>query len=213
MKIILVRHGQSQFNKLTKENKKIYSGQYDCELSEEGKRAAVELRNNSYIKSIEQVYSSDLKRAFETAKLATQKENIILDKRLRERSLGVFEGKFARDLQKDYPEYVEDGRYRNFTNDFIVKAPNGENYTDVIKRAMDFFNSINLKDNCTIGIFFHGRFLSYFISVLMNLEEEKTLNLEIPNSMLIAIIGKEIGHFIMESHSINELLNLKINKK
>ena len=61
MKIILIRHGESEFNKISKEaDNRIYSGQFDCELSENGKNAAKDLRDNIYIKQIKKIYSSDL---------------------------------------------------------------------------------------------------------------------------------------------------------
>ena len=141
MKIILIRHGQSEFNKISKYNR-IYSGQYDCELSEDGKKAAINLKDNNYIKQIKQLYSSDLKRALETAKLSTGRTDIIIDKRLRERSLGDFNGKYAIDLKKKYPDYFDEGKFKNFNNDFIFKAPNGENNTEVIERAKDFIKTL-----------------------------------------------------------------------
>ena len=205
MKIILIRHGQSEFNKISKYNR-IYSGQYDCELSEDGKKAAINLKDNNYIKQIKQLYSSDLKRALETAKLSTERTDIIIDKRLRERSLGDFNGKYAIDLKKKYPDYFDEGKFKNFNNDFIFKAPNGENNTEVIERAKDFIKNIDLTSNNTIGIFSHGRFLSCFIGLLMNLDQNIILKIKIPNTFPIVLIGNKIGDFIIEYPSLNDLI-------
>lgn len=205
MKIILIRHGQSEFNKISKYNR-IYSGQYDCELSEDGKKAAINLKDNNYIKQIKQLYSSDLKRALETAKLSTGRTDIIIDKRLRERSLGDFNGKYAIDLKKKYPDYFDEGKFKNFNNDFIFKAPNGENNTEVIERAKDFIKNIDLTSNNTIGIFSHGRFLSCFIGLLMNLDQNIILKIKIPNTFPIVLIGNKIGDFIIEYPSLNDLI-------
>ena len=205
MKIILIRHGQSEFNKISKYNR-IYSGQYDCELSEDGKKAAINLKDNNYIKQIKQLYSSDLKRALETAKLSTGRTDIIIDKRLRERSLGDFNGKYAIDLKKKYPDYFDEGKFKNFNNDFIFKAPNGENNTEVIERAKDFIKNIDLTSNNTIGVFSHGRFLSCFIGLLMNLDQNIILKIKIPNTFPIVLIGNKIGDFIIEYPSLNDLI-------
>ena len=205
MKIILIRHGQSEFNKISKYNR-IYSGQYDCELSEDGKKAAINLKDNNYIKQIKQLYSSDLKRALETAKLSTGRTDIIIDKRLRERSLGDFNGKYAIDLKKKYPDYFDEGKFKNFNNDFIFKATNGENNTEVIERAKDFIKNIDLTSNNTIGIFSHGRFLSCFIGLLMNLDQNIILKIKIPNTFPIVLIGNKIGDFIIEYPSLNDLI-------
>ena len=205
MKIILIRHGQSEFNKISKYNR-IYSGQYDCELSEDGKKAAINLKDNNYIKQIKQLYSSDLKRALETAKLSTGRTDIIIDKRLRERSLGDFNGKYAIDLKKKYPDYFDEGKFKNFNNDFIFKATNGENNTEVIERAKDFIKNIDLTSNNTIGIFSHGRFLSCFIGLLMNLDQNIILKIKIPNTFPIVLIGNKIFEFIIEYPSLNDLI-------
>lgn len=207
MKIILIRHGESEFNKISKEaDNRIYSGQFDCELSENGKKAAKDLRDNIYIKQIEKIYSSDLKRALQTAKLSTERLDIIIDKRLRERSLGDFNGKYAKQLKEKYPDYFDNGKFKNFSNDFIVKAPNGENNTEVMKRARDFINTIDLNENTTIGIFSHGRYLGCFIALLMNLEKEETLKLKIPNTVPIVLSGNRIGNFIMEFPTLKDLI-------
>lgn len=91
MKIILVRHGETDYNK----NRKI-QGSINIPLNETGrqqaKNAAQQLKNIS----IDSVYSSTLDRAIETAKiLVTHSENTLevqQDKRLVERSYGIFEG-------------------------------------------------------------------------------------------------------------------------
>lgn len=207
MKIILIRHGESEFNKISKEaDNRIYSGQFDCKLSKNGKKAAKDLRNSIYIKQIEKIYSSDLKRALQTAKLSTKRLDIIIDKRLRERSLGDFNGKYVKQLKEKYPDYFDNGKLKNFSNDFIVKAPNGENNTEVMERARDFINTIDLNENTTIGIFSHGRFLGCFIALLMNLEKEETLKLKIPNTVPIVLSGNRIGNFIMEFPTLKDLI-------
>lgn len=207
MRIILIRHGESELNKTSKEaDNRIYSGQYDCELSEDGKKSSIDLRNNIYIKQIEKIYSSDLKRALQTAKLSTGRTDIITDKTLRERSLGDFNGKYAKELKKKYPDYFDNGKFKNFSNDFIVKAPNGENNTEVMERARNFINTVNLNENTTIGIFSHGRFLGCFIALLMNLQEEDTLKLKIPNTVPIVLLGNKIGNFVMESPTLKDLM-------
>lgn len=169
-------------------------------------KEAKDLRNSIYIKQIEKIYSSDLKRALQTAKLSTKRLDIIIDKRLRERSLGDFNGKYVKQLKEKYPDYFDNGKLKNFSNDFIVKAPNGENNTEVMERARDFINTIDLNENTTIGIFSHGRFLGCFIALLMNLEKEETLKLKIPNTVPIVLSGNRIGNFIMEFPTLKDLI-------
>lgn len=110
------------------------------------------------------------------------------------------------DEKEKYPDYFDNGKLKNFSNDFIVKAPNGENNTEVMERARDFINTVNLNENTTIGIFSHGRFLCCFIALLMNLQEEYTLKLKIPNTVPIVLSGNRIGNFVMESPTLKDLI-------
>ena len=87
-KLILVRHGQTDMNV-----EGIYFGWLDPALNEKGReqgeRAKEVLRKISY----DNIYSSDLKRASETARLVNYlKKELVLDKRLRELNFGIFEG-------------------------------------------------------------------------------------------------------------------------
>ena len=78
------------------------------------------------------------------------KTEVILDSRLRERSLGEFEGKYVRDVQNQerYRKYFTDPAFMAFRHDFLAKAPGGENYQDVCNRVEEFLYEIqklNLK--------------------------------------------------------------------
>ena len=93
MRIVLVRHGESIMNKIeTRLN--MFCGALNVPLTEKGRRQAESIMDSEYILSLDEVYSSDLIRAHETAKLMIQKTNLELkvDRRIRERSLGIFEG-------------------------------------------------------------------------------------------------------------------------
>ncbi len=88
MKLIIVRHGQTDHNK-----NKICQGAIDISLNEYGKNQALEVREILKDKQIDLVISSSLKRAQETAKIIAPNHDIILDDRIIERKLGIYEGK------------------------------------------------------------------------------------------------------------------------
>lgn len=101
MRIVLVRHGEILANVINGEGTVLYTGALNNELTtltELGKKQASDLAEKDIIKSIEKVYSSDLKRAIQTAELAKPGYKLNLSKDLRERSLGEFEGKEIKDL-------------------------------------------------------------------------------------------------------------------
>lgn len=88
-KLILVRHGQTQMNV-----DGIFFGKLDPSLNETGKeqcKKTRELLKNRY--KYDFIYSSDLKRAAETAEIVNYLDlPIKLDKRLEEIDFGIFEG-------------------------------------------------------------------------------------------------------------------------
>ena len=174
---------------------------------------ARKLQTNDIIKKIQKVYSSDLDRAIQTAKLAKPKSKIIIDKNLRERSLGKFENNSERIIRENYPEYFPNGN-ASFRQDFKQKAPGGENYTDVCYRCKNFLNSLDLYSNETIGIFSHMHFIRCLIYILMEISKEELLKIKIPNCEPIVLEGNEIGEFKLISHDLEELLvnrTIKLN--
>lgn len=214
MKIVIVRHGISEFNIKEKGKDPFFCGAYNTPLAESGREMAKKLQTNEIIKSIDKVYSSNLDRALETAKLAIPEKEIIIDKNLRERSLGNFENNSERIIKENYPEYFPDGN-ANFRQDFKNKAPGGENYTDVCLRCNNFLNEIDLEKEETIGIFSHMHFIRCLIFVLTNISKEQILKLKIPNCEPIVLEGNEIGSFKIVSHNIEDLLinrTVKIEK-
>ncbi|GAB4847011.1 hypothetical protein Ancab_026023 [Ancistrocladus abbreviatus] len=89
--IILVRHGETEWNALGK-----LQGQLDVDLNEIGRQQAATVADRlSREPNISAIYSSDLKRAHETAEIIAAKcggIEVIRDKELRERHLGDLQG-------------------------------------------------------------------------------------------------------------------------
>ncbi|KJE91562.1 hypothetical protein CAOG_08628 [Capsaspora owczarzaki ATCC 30864] len=90
--ITLVRHGQTEANKSS-----IIQGQTDIPLNDHGRRQAEHAAQSLAATKVDAMYTSDLSRAHETASIIhrrlKQPCELIVDRRLRERSCGVFEGK------------------------------------------------------------------------------------------------------------------------
>ena len=89
-KLIIVRHGQSEHNR-----DDIVSGHVDPQLTELGRQQALETKTKLASYHFDEVYSSDLQRAIDTASLIfgdiVPKDHQLSD--LRERHFGVMEGK------------------------------------------------------------------------------------------------------------------------
>ncbi len=205
IKLVLVRHGQSQWNL---ENK--FTGWTDVELSEQGieeaKEAGIALREKGF--KFDLAYSSVLKRAEDTLDLILKEmgeENIEIRRswRLNERHYGALQGLNKDETKKKYgdeqvllwrrstdvrpPELeVEDPRYpgndpkyKDLTPDELPKT---ENLIDTIKRVMVYWdNEIKkeLENGRNIIIVAHGNSLRGLMKYLDNISDKDIINLEL----------------------------------
>jgi len=100
-KLILVRHGQSLGNA-----QRFFQGQMDTPLTDLGREQARALAKRLKGYGISAIYTSDLSRAFETAKIVGEEIGIepIPDRRLREIDLGGWSGLTRDEVIARYPE-------------------------------------------------------------------------------------------------------------
>ncbi len=136
VKLIIVRHGFSLFNGV-----KVFSGQYDVPLTklghEQAKKSAEYIKRNY---TVDAVYSSDLSRAVDTAKPIAEVFGLEIkkDMRLRERSLGTWEGETQENIRESDPE-----GFRTFKEDFChCNGGGGESFIEVGERLTEVFDEI-----------------------------------------------------------------------
>ena len=87
MKIYVVRHGE------TNENiSKMMQGNMDTELNDAGRKQAYDLVKKVASCDVDLIFSSPLKRAYDTAKIIAHGKRIVVDERLKSRNHGEFEG-------------------------------------------------------------------------------------------------------------------------
>ena len=129
-RIILVRHGESEANL-----NRILAGQLDFPLTELGVYQA-ELAAKYILKheKIDAVYSSDLRRAVNTAKPLADALGLPIntDKRLREFNSGVFQGLTVEERKKCFPGEVE----QLMTDMGHMQYPGGEYVPDIYDRVV-----------------------------------------------------------------------------
>tara|TARA_Y100000310_G_scaffold137432_1_gene136287 strand:+ start:7197 stop:7793 length:597 start_codon:yes stop_codon:yes gene_type:complete len=159
MKIILVRHGETEENK-----KKISQGWMDSRLSEIGLEQARKVAGFLKDEKIDLCYSSDLVRASKTAEeiLKFQKKaKLILDKRLREQDKGIHEGKPFGESQKEIDRLgIEWHEY---------KPENGESFDELLVRVRECFKEVAEKHvGKTCLIVTHGGCLSCLLCHINN---------------------------------------------
>lgn len=190
MNLILIRHGESKANK-----RKILQGQIDSELSKTGVEQAKKLSERLKHKKIDVAYSSDLKRAKNTAKEILKHHpqlKLNLDKRLRELNLGELQGKPA-------PSNLD---WNNLPSSVETKK-------QFYSRVQEFFQEIHKKHkNQTVLIAFHGGTKRTLLSIIHKIEPDKIREWEKPkNTGMTEITIKENGNFELTTHNCTKHLD------
>lgn len=177
-KLVLVRHGESQWNL---ENR--FTGWVDVELSEKGleeaKRAGERLKGIKFDKA----YTSALKRAQNTLGIILEvigQKNIPIekDKALNERMYGDLQGLNKAETAKKYG----DEQVHIWRRSYDVRPPNGESLKDTAARTLPYFDSkvmADLKAGKNIIVAAHGNSLRSIVMQLDKLTKEQVLQLNL----------------------------------
>ena len=187
-KLILLRHGQSQWNL---ENR--FTGWKDVSLTDLGKKEAI--RSGRLLKKhnilIDIVFCSVLRRAIETAKLAIaqtdldqlwDKENELImfkDKALNERNYGELVGL---NKQETADKFGKD-QVHIWRRSYDVPPPGGESLKEVVLRVQPYFENIiepEINNNKNILIAAHGNSLRAVMIRMGLYQPEEISNIEIP---------------------------------
>ena len=186
-KLVLLRHGQSQWNL---ENK--FTGWKDVPLTEKGineaNNAGLLLKKNNI--KIDQVFSSVLQRANKTAEIAckaSQLDNLFVngmliyerDQRLNERDYGDLVGlNKSETADKFGKEQVHIWR-----RSFDTPPPNGESLKDVVDRVSPYFtDKIQplILDKKNVLIVAHGNSLRAIMIKVGLYKSEEISSIELP---------------------------------
>ena len=202
--LILVRHGQSKFNL-----ERRFTGFYDVELTSNGKNEA-EFAGKLIKKlgiQLDLYFTSKLTRASDSLNIILRvlnKSNEVINEawELNERHYGGLTGLNKDETIKKYgseqvkiwrrsfnapiPKMESDHPYKNKINSDI----SGESLKDTFDRVIPYFNEKIkplLLSNKNILIVFHGHSCRALLMKILNISQEKIIELEIPtaNPLLI----------------------------
>lgn len=199
-RIIVVRHGQSEANA-----KDIHQGQrVDTGLSVLGKKQAEKLAKSLKDEKIEVIYSSDLKRAMETAKAIAKPHRlkVIADRRLREFDSGDFTE--LKDRWEVYNKYREEEAKKRGIEKHHIRIPGGESEEDHYLRSKDFFEMI-LKHKGTVVVVAHGGSNKILFNLMGHVPRDKMY--EIPQDYTaVNVLELRKGKFV--ALKINDISHL-----
>lgn len=132
MRLILVRHGESEWNRIGR-----YQGQQDAPLSELGLRQAEALAERLKRERLAAIYTSPLQRARRTAEAIARYHPdtpFYEDRALLEINHGDWEGLYAAEVRARYAEELDE--WRTFPT--RSQMPNGESFSNILKRTLNF---------------------------------------------------------------------------
>jgi len=165
-RIIFIRHGQSEGNA---ENR--FGGHLPIGLSFLGHKEAEATALSLARENITAIYSSDLRRAVETAEPLARLKGLEINKResFRERNVGVLQRLTFAEASEKFPNEYSALLKRDF--DFVIT--DGESYRQVLERASYELDNILVKHKGeTVAIFSHtgtiGILTLYLLGALEN---------------------------------------------
>ena len=206
-KLILLRHGQSQWNKSNQ-----FTGWVDVDLTEQGIAEAI--RGGEMLKEAgilpEVVYTSLLRRAIRTANIALNAADrhwipVVRDWRLNERHYGALQGLNKAETKDKYgdeqfmawrrsydtppPELADDSEYSQSDDvrySHLDTVPRTECLLDVVKRFIPYYQEEiepRVKRGETVLVAAHGNSLRALVKHLDNISDEDIAALNIPTGI------------------------------
>ncbi|MCX7653320.1 MAG: histidine phosphatase family protein [Fervidobacterium sp.] len=183
--VYLVRHASTEWNE-----RQLWQGVVDTELSTTGIEQANGLAKyfiDNNIK-IDFIFSSPMKRAFQTAhiiasKMGFQPDKILIDSRLRECEIVLWNGKNFEEIKREcFQEFLE------WQNNLISSVNGVESLESVQKRMVEFFEEKMVHfANKNVIIVSHAISLRMFIAKILNLIPPNHLNYSLDNASISAV--------------------------
>ena len=209
MKLVLIRHGESEWNKLN-----LFTGWTDVGLSEKGiieaNEAGFSLKENEY--DFDVCYCSYLKRAINTLNIVLERMDrqwlpVIKTWKLNERHYGALQGLNKAETAEKYGEEQvklwrrsfdvpppaldkDDERcphnqapYRNVDKS---ELPYNESLKDTIERVIPYYEEVikkDMLDGKRVLITAHGNSLRALVKYLDNLTDEEIISVNIPTGI------------------------------
>ena len=209
MKLVIIRHGESEWNKLN-----LFTGWSDVDLSPEGKKEAILAGKALKEEEIDfdVCYTSYLKRAIHTLNLVLEEMNrdwlpVVKSYKLNERHYGALQGLNKAETAKKYgekqvkiwrrsfsvrPPVLDETSNQNpkkqvqYSGINRHELPLCESLEDTINRVVPYFNNVIKKDMLSgkrVLIVAHGNSIRSLVKYFENLSEEEILEVNIPTGI------------------------------
>ncbi len=206
-KLILLRHGQSEWNKSNQ-----FTGWVDVDLTEQGeaeaRRAGELMKDAGLVPTV--VYTSLLRRAIRTANIALDSADmhwipVVRNWRLNERHYGKLQGLDKAQIREEFgeeqfmqwrrsydtpPPELADGSEYSQAHDIryadLPAVPKTECLKDVVVRFIPYYEDViypRVKNGETVVVAAHGNSLRALVKYLDNISDDEIAGLNIPTGI------------------------------
>lgn len=201
--LILLRHGQSQWNL---ENK--FTGWVDIDLTAKGEIEATHAGDILQKYPIDIVFTSVLMRAIRTAEIALKQAGIesipiYRSEKLNERHYGDLQGLNKDDIGKEYGT----DQLKVWRRSYDIAPPNGESLKMTQERVLPYFHESiipELQKGKNVLITAHGNSLRALIAELDKMSKEDILELNIPTATPIVYTLEHETLKVLHKEQLND---------
>ena len=180
IRLILIRHGETIWNAEDR-----IQGQIDIPLNETGWRQAQALAVWLAGDTFDAIYSSDLRRALDTAAAIARPHalDVIPDPRLRQSAKGVWEGLTWDEITARYPEQVA-----AWEANHDMLPPGGETGAAYVGRLREFLGDMTARHTGqTVLAVGHGHVIRTFICLGLGFDTSAAGHFEIVNAGVVEL--------------------------
>jgi broad specificity phosphatase PhoE len=196
--ILLIRHGETDWNAA-----EVFRGRIDVSLNERGIQQAGLLARYMDGLTLDAIYSSPLKRAWQTAEaIARMKgQQVEAAPGLLDFDFGEWQGLSRSEVQQKYPEAYADWLNRPER----LRVPGGEDLGKVEERALPLVDGIIANGTARAALVTHRVVMKVIICALLGLDSSHFWNIKLDTCGISTFIH-ESGRFVLARHNDTSFL-------
>jgi alpha-ribazole phosphatase len=200
MRMIIVRHGESEWNRINR-----YQGQADVALSDLGKRQAEALAQRLRNEKFDAIFASPLQRARHTAEAIHAYHPDVpfyAEPAIMEINHGLWEGKYYHEIVAEYGDGLREWR----EHPTRAQMPGGESFSNILKRVLDFKDSLckNYADK-TVLVSTHDVVVKILVADALGMNMDRINRIWVTNASISVI---EYGEHLPYLVSLSEACHL-----
>ena len=183
--LILIRHGETLWNTQLR-----MQGSIDSDLTPKGESQIKAL--GEWMKEVpfDYLYCSDTARAHKTAEAISKftGHNLNLDKRLREKNLGVFEGLTSEEARERYPETFQ--QFKTAGASYVIDQ--GESTQQLLERSLNAIEEIRDRHPQKVAVVVtHGGVVRVLMKHVLGIPLDAPTQFLIGNTGIFRLVWRE----------------------